>query len=60
MSNVRVRTKLLGGFAVVLALMVVVGALAIVKLGSVGNSVDAIANGSGQSALRASGFLTAA
>jgi methyl-accepting chemotaxis protein len=46
MKNVRVRTKLLGGFAAVLALMVVVGVLSIVKLGSVGASVDAVANGS--------------
>lgn len=46
MSNVRVRTKLLGGFAAVLALMVLVGALAIAKLGSVGGSVEAIADGS--------------
>ena len=46
MSNVRVRTKLLGGFAAVLALLVAVGALSIVKLGSVGHGVDAIANGS--------------
>ena len=41
MSNVRVRTKLLGGFAAVLALMVVVGAISIAKLGSVGASVTA-------------------
>jgi methyl-accepting chemotaxis protein len=46
MSHVRVRTKLLGGFAAVLALMVVVGALSIAKLNSVGASVGAVADGS--------------
>jgi hypothetical protein len=46
MSHVRVRTKLLGGFATVLALMVVVGVLAIAELGAVGAHVDDVANGS--------------
>ena len=43
MSNVKVRTQLLGGFAAVIGLMLVVGVLAILKLGSVGSNVDAIA-----------------
>ena len=46
MSNVGVRTKLLGGFAAVLGLMVVVGVLSIVKLGAVGATTTEVANGS--------------
>src|SRR3954471_19852443 len=45
MPNVTVRTKLLGGFAAILVVMVVVGVLAIAKLGSVGASTDEIAGG---------------
>src|SRR6476646_4906919 len=46
MSNVSVRTQLLAGFAAVLALVVVVGALAVHELGAVGGKLDAIADGS--------------
>jgi methyl-accepting chemotaxis protein len=46
MSKFTVRTKLLGGFAAVLTLMVVVGILSIVKLGTVGAHVNAIGGGS--------------
>jgi methyl-accepting chemotaxis protein len=47
-SHVRlsVRTKLFGGFAVVLVLLAVVGALGVSKVGAVGENVDHVALGS--------------
>jgi methyl-accepting chemotaxis protein len=44
--NVSVRTKLLGGFATVLVLMAIVGALGVTKVGAVGANVDTVATSS--------------
>jgi methyl-accepting chemotaxis protein len=44
--NVSVRTKLFGGFAAVLILMAIVGALGVTRVGAVGANVDTVAGSS--------------